>query len=968
MITSRRRSVTIRSGIVAVVIGVLAITSLSSATAASRSATATGRAYTTASRSSPASRSEGDTKCVRWPKPTSLGLKCTGTYSGSTAWNPWTWHSISRQPVVTVSQARELTDQGVLVTWSDFTPSLDTAGYATNPTSADSLYPVSIFECKGTNPDPSSGFGPPQCYIPQVGSPLSLANSGPANGLLENTLDTSSPPNHQCPNSVNSPVGGVAPTSSIFCDYPYKSKWNGGNPATWTGHANFHVEAPTPRSQGGFFNCGPRTPCSLVIVPNWGGTPSNPNQGWSYTNTSHCGQHWIGGVYDPLGQYNKPEILGNPSPNPYTSSVDGPGPGDTQGTTLSNNLPFGGSTTYAGNGDPPSLQGNSYACWAADRIVIPLSFAPTPNDCSSKSPAFYAQGSPLMQTQMLQWQAGWCIGSAPVTLDYTSNSESVAREAFLAGGQVGGASPDMALVTLPVTTAERQASHRQFTYAPLANSGVGIAYLIDDQTTGSQINRIVLDPRLLAKLITQSYTLAYGCTPADHTKPSLTCDPAVWGTGKNASSLYGDPEFLSLNRHCQPSGRQANYTCGNPDFPPYADSGGGTSTGEFLPTVLEPDSDMTYELTGWIASNSDAKAFLDGTPDRWGMRVNKNYLHVPYPGQALPILDNGFTQPIKCQPVIGCPTGVPDVTMQATWNPQPNLGTIALDLLTDQPTAAQPDDSCPSTTTCLSPHELSLTSGSLNPQFLGSRDLLSVLDLGDVAGYQFQAAELVNGAGNAVGPTQASVEAAVNDMKTNPDGITQYFDFATKDRAAYPLAMVDYAMVPTCGLSSGKASAIADFLTKAATTGQTQGEAPGDLAPGYYPLNANQKAQTLKAAQEVKAQTCTSPSRGHTTGQQASPTPSPSGSPGKTPAGGHRSPGSSPISHAKTAAFGEKSADSGLAGLLLLLAITLGVLLMLGGPTIWVITVTGRWPAVLRRVRAVRSRLRTGLGRVVPRA
>jgi hypothetical protein len=992
MIALRRRSITRRSGIVAAVIGMLAITSLPGATAALGSATA--KASVSGSQPSPDAGSGGHTKCVPWPKPTSPGLKCTGTYNGSTAWNPWTWRNISQQPVVTVSQARNLTDQGVQITWSGFTPSLDSTNYAPNPATINPLYQVSIFECEGTNPNPSNGFAAAQCYMPQVGSSLTLANSGPANGLLENTLDTSSPPRkYSCPASnpdtsySSSPLCGFT-TSSTGGTIPYKSKWDGGNPATWTGQANFHVEAPTPRSQGGFFNCGTRTPCSLVIVPNWGGTPVYENGEFSWANASECNQHWIGENADPNGssnpkspqyqgyKYNKHTMIGNPDPYPNASL--GTDVGDILGVPSTDDYPYAQADNLSGNGSPAPLQGENYACWAADRIVIPLSFAPTPTDCSSRTPAFYAQGSPMMQTQMLQWQAGWCNGQAPVTLDFTSNSESLAREDFLAGSQVGGARTDMALVTLPVTAAEQRASHQQFTYAPLANSGVGIAYLVDDQNTGSQINRMVLNPRLLAKLTTQSYALQYGsCTAARHKKPkpSLTCDPAVSG---NPYSLFDDSEFLSLNRQCQPYGMPANYICtnqqntsGNDDFPTDVSAGGGTGTGDFLPTALGPDSDMTYDLTGWIASNSDAAAFLAGKPDPWHMHVNSNYLDTSYPTQAFSVLDNGFSSPItSCPKSDGtCPTGNQDVTMQASWNLQTGLNAIALDLLTDQPTDAQPTDDCPSSNGCSNPRELTLTSAT-PPQLIGSRDLLSELDLGDIAGYQFPAAELINAAGKAVGPTQASVEAAVSDMKTNPDGITQYYDFSNTDPRAYPLAMVDYAMVPTCGLSSGAASAIADFLTKVATTGQTQGEAPGDLAPGYYPLNATQKAQTLKAAQEVQSQTCTTPAN-HTQSKSSGTPPSrtsvkASPSPSKTPAG-HQSPSSLPTRQAQTTAFGVKSADSGTTGLLLLLAIIVGVLLMLGGPTVWVVTVTGRWPAVLRSVRAVRARLRTGLGRLAGR-
>jgi hypothetical protein len=970
----RRRSVTARSGIVATVIGVLAIMSLAGASVVSPSALSgasaatairsSGASAATATRSSLASVSEGDTKCVPWPKPTSLGLQCTGTYSGNTAWNPWTQTNISEQPVVTVSQAKDLTDQDITVSWSGFTPTIGSNYYEPNPTTdTNFFYQVPIFECNGTTPDITDGYLQ-QCYMDPVGTPATSAKTGPPNGILENTLDTAAPPT-----SIPTCGGGQYSTNSPLYQYltilkknpcPPSSFQNGGNPATWTGQADFHVEAPTPRSKGGFFNCSPTQPCSLVVDPNWGGAPGD------------CSSHPPGNSY----------------PYPFGSTSKGPPWGEFIG-----NFGSTGKSGYAepysivnGSPDPASLQPanttdnpQDFSCWTADRIVIPLSFAPTPTDCSSTTPEFYAVGSPMMQTQMLQWQAGWCTGHAPVTLNYTSNSESVARGDFLAGSQVGGSSIDMALVTLPASASQQQGSNRQFTYAPLANSGAGIAYDIDDGVTGTQINRMVLDPQLLAKLFTQSYTLAYGCTtPAEHTQASLSCDPAVWGTGKNAFSLFDDPEFLSLNRQCQPYGKPANYTCSNPsdgtdqstdDFPANISGSASILDGAFLPTVLEPDNDMTYDLTGWIAANTDAAAFLNGTPDPSGMEVNTNYKGVlSYPAQALSALDQGYTKLPGCSIASPCPSGVSgsqDVTMQATWNPQQDLDTIALDLLTAQPTAAAPVYDCPAVSVgCTSASELVTTSG-MSAELPGALALLSELDLGDIAGYQFPAAELVNGAGDAVGPTQASIEAAVGDMKTNPDGITQYFDFASTDPAAYPLAMVDYAMVPTCGLSHATASAIADFLTKTATTGQTQGEAPGDLAPGYYPLTAKQKAQTLTAAQEVEKQTCKSPPADHTVDGNSSAGDT-GGSAGKTPADGHQSPSASPssIRQAKTAAFGQKSADSGLAGLLLALAIIVGVLLVLGGPTAWVITVTGRWPLVLRSVRVVPARLQTGLGRL----
>lgn len=983
-----------RAGILTAVIGVFAAMSLAGVATAAPSVASTARVSAAASQSSLSPAAEGHTKCVPWPKSTSVGLKCTGTYSGTTAWNPWTWQSIPQQPVVTVSQTKDLTDQGVQINWSDLTPTLDNSDLAPNTSTSTPLYSVAVFECEGTNPDLTAlggGSITKQCFTPPVGSSTITTSGLPPNAVAERTADTSLAPRNPktpagcTPNKAgypsSSPLAYTSKTVKSGTGAAYcKSSWDGGNPADWTGQADFHVEAPSPKTKGNFFNCASGKPCSLVIVPNFGGTPVNG----SWTDTSRCGEHHIGGGDDPRTANS--QILGEPG---------GGANGDFFGDS------FGTSTGYAGpdSGNPTgvnSVEGDSAACWVANRIVIPLSFAPKASNCPNKAPEFYAAGSPMMQTQMLQWQAGWCVGHAPVTLNTTFSSEPQARSEFLTSSTLSaGASTDMALTTLPVTADEQGASTRKFTYAPLANSGAGIAYEIDDNHTASQINRMVLDPRLLAKLFTESYTLNYGCTSASHTKPSLSCDPAVWGTGNNPVSLYQDPEFLALNKHCQPYGLPADYTCrpgsfnarglAAGDWPPSLSVGSpsfNTFDGDFLPTVLAQANDMTYDLTDWIASDPDTHAFLNGSTDTWGQRVNTDYLQVSFPTELLAVQDQGFTQPVECggpgQNPCGSEGTPQDVTMQAAWNPVQDLNTITGDLLTDLPTAFSPLATCPieGGFGCTSGSQFSIDS-PLSPGYLGQRDLLSELDLGDIASYQFPAAELVNAAGSAVTPTQASVEAAVNGMKTNPDGITQYVDYGSTSGNQYPLAMVDYAMVPTCGLSHTKAAAIADFLTKAATTGQRQGEAPGELGPGYYPLTAKQKAKTLLAAKDVKDQTCKSPPPDRTVSGRHGGGSNPGGSNGNGSGsgsdngngsgngkGGSPSAGPSPLNHAKTEAYGQKSGDSGLAGLLLLLAIIIGVLLVLGGPTAWVITVTGRWPAVIGGVRAIPARLQAGLGRL----
>jgi hypothetical protein len=929
MSRSLRRGVAARVGTVVVAIAAIAAMILpgASATVESTSPSASGSA--TASH----------TTCIS----KGLSTTCTGTYSGNTAWNPWTGEDISQQPVVTVSQTKDLTDQVVDVDWKYFTPTLNeqnwqASGNASNVVGGNDFYNTDIFECKGTNPDPrlpdgdlADGGGLGQnCYdYPLDGPP---APSGLPNALSDSDAGVTYAPEARYAPETWEPSGQANPNAT------------GGNPETWTGSAQFHIEAGV--AENSQLGCNSTTPCSLVIDPNFGGNYDlNPSTAVENTNTSGC------------------DYPGNPDPSAshYYDNV------------INNDFDASGANSY-----------NGWACQIEDMIVVPLSFAPTVANCPPKAPEFYAQGSPMMSRAMTQWESGWCTGSAPVTTQFTAGDESDARNAFLAGGQALAARVDMALVTLPPDAG--QTTSRKFTYAPLANSAVAMAYEIDDPQTEQRINRVVLNADLVAKLTTESYSLDYDCTVQPQSPwPALpaassTCDPAV---ARNPHTPFDDQEFLSLNKDCEPTEEPTNYTCSSSDFP--SDATGNTQLGEFMPTVLGGYSDMTYQMTDWVAANKDASAFLAGRADPYGMHINTNYWGVvSYPSQFFSTLDPGTKYP----GALTCPKGVCatpwDASMNVAWNFVTGLDHITDDLLLLQPTADSPYLACllPGNQGCTQIGQMGFS--SLIPESPTNEDLFSEIDLGDAAAYQFPTTAMVNGAGVAVTPTQASVEAAVRDMETNPDGITQYVNQSSTDKAAYPLSMVDYAMVPTCGLSSSEAGAIADFLDKAATTGQVQGNAPGELAPGYYPLTNAQRAQTLKAAQEVKSQDCVSAPRdntvdGHTHVDDVT-TPSksnnPSG-PGATP-GSTKSPKRSPSASAspssvpgriQTAAFGQKSPYSGMAGILLLLAIIAGALLLIGGPTVWVVTATGKWPVVIRWMQPVLRPLRavrTWLGRATP--
>jgi hypothetical protein len=807
---------------------------------------------------------------------------CTGTYGGNRAWigNPATGvgkvRPASEPAIVTVSPTTDLVSQVVHVSWSNFAPTLNVGTLAPEPNANTGsaldepaeLYNVAIYECRGTNPaGPITGDG--------------AAVSGDCYSLSDTT-------------QVNATAGAA---NGVMAFTSGKG----------TGEANVYVEAGAANS---FLHCGPTSPCSLVVLPNWGGR--EPYQGL----TTGCADH----TWDDGGQVGAPFQMAG----------------------------------YAFLGAP---------CSWADRIVVPLSFAPTPANCPpNAAPAFQAAGSPMMEAAMEQWQAGWCTGRSALSFEYTSEDEYVARQQFLGGSGALTASVNMALVTQPATDSDSGGAlptARHYTYAPLANSAIAFAYYIDNPNNGEPYTNLVLNARLAAKLLTESYALGYDCTqPPSFSEPkppaaSSTCDPAV---SHNPDSIFDDPEFYAVNNP---------YTAS--DFPsnragqegPFQD----TLEGVFLPIVDSGNSDMTYELTGWIDSDPDARAFLAGQPlkaDGTSMTVNKYYRDVAYPTSQFQALDPGWTTE---------PTSAPgglDATMQVAWNPVDAIDSAAEDLAIYDPTADNPVPSCVINENNCGTGNNGYENTRVAGEYLGQDNMTAVVADGQAAADGFPVFRLVNAAGKAVAPSTAAILAAVSQMKTNPDGITQSMNFSAADPDAYPLTMVDYAMVPTCGLSAATASAISAFLTDVATRGQTSGYLPGQLAPGYAPLSSHQLGQLKAAASAVEAtgqRQC--PASGGSTGRSGSgPSGAGTGSGGSS---GAHSTATDELANGKhgasNAGYAVKNPfTAGLGRFILPLLLVLGGLLALGGPVAYALNVTGAGPVVVQRIGALPHRV-TGLMR-----
>jgi hypothetical protein len=536
----------------------------------------------------------------------------------------------------------------------------------------------------------------------------------------------------------------------------------------------------------------------------------------------------------------------------------------------------------------PESEYSQAGCAWADRIDVPLHFDPVVSGCPLRAPNFTVIGSPMAQIAMDSWQTALCTASDPLSIQYDSaQNEPLARTDFLDGLD------DVALTTYPGSGPSKY----HYTYAPVAITAESVAFWIDNPSNGLQVNHIKLDARLVLKLLTESYDFSNSACNDGVLSPK-ECDNAV---DYDPATILSDPEFTRLNPGVKPA-----------------------QTDWVVPTVVSGLSDMTWQLTSWIAANKEAKAFADGAFAD-GEHINSNYVGMQLPTQSLNPMD-------------------PNILYSHLYSPVFPLSSVV---------SYQLANNFPGTSTQVDQYG---NYDSLAPETPGVRDLFAVLDQGDASAFLFPAAALQNASGNYVAPTDASMLAAVeHDMVTDPQNhITESVNLANaskKARDAYPLTMVVYAMVPTSGIPAAKAARIAQWLDFVANDGQQPGLLPGNLPPGYLPLTQHMRDQTLEAATEVLDQTGNPKKTKSNPSSASSPSPSPSKSASATPA---PTASSTPTIHLGYVANPTSAGSARYAVPVVLIA---GGLLAVGGSLSLVIGQGGI--AVLARLRKIRLPRRT---------
>lgn len=438
-----------------------------------------------------------------------------------------------------------------------------------------------------------------------------------------------------------------------------------------------------------------------------------------------------------------------------------------------------------------------------NKFVFPVSFRPFPSVCQINGGVpTPTQGSEMLDQAMLSWLPKFCTTKSLFKLGFTRLNDDAARRNlfFKIAGQY---SSDLAFTTLPA----KPVAGRPIVDAPVAVTGFAVAFTIDS-TGYEQIAHINLDARLLAKLVTESYD-----APPD---PNVQDNP---------DSLLQDPEFLALN----PGIKDLLVPAVQIDNP----------------VLVQGSPDMVWEVTRYIDSDPQARAWLNGKPDPWGMKVNPHYQ-----GKQWPLPNSQFQ--------LRDPWTWKDDPRQCTPKPvMEQVGQFVFDTasVSDAMANRQPQDYSVCAVGGQGGNDYEWAHSAR--QILGSRAMISIMDLPSAEEYQFPTAALRNAAGKYVEPTDASLAAALKIATKDPASGTVESNLTQRSPDAYPGMMAVYAATPTHGLSATEASNYSKMITYMATQGQVHGTAAGQLPLGYLSLPQDMRAQALADAKHVANQDCT---------------------------------------------------------------------------------------------------------------
>jgi hypothetical protein len=350
----------------------------------------------------------------------------------------------------------------------------------------------------------------------------------------------------------------------------------------------------------------------------------------------------------------------------------------------------------------------------------------------------------------------------------------------------------------------------------------------------------------------------------------------------NPNTVLSDPDFLQYN----------------PEFKLLSATAGSGYNGGLL--VEEPTSDTAYELWRWILADPAARAWLASKPDPWGMTVNPYYSTDPNVNNT----GAAFGAPIPESYPKSDPYCFQDANLHVAGTTPPQLAPPLCPADYFPYAASMQNAASETRSTNIGAKRLwnGVSFGSSGPQGTGQSLVMSITDSASAAQFGLQTASL-SAAGDDrpqptfVAPTSsafAAGEAAMGSM-------TEVRQPNASTAGVYPLTLLSYAVAAPTSMTPADRSYFAQLLDYAAGPGQVPGDLFGQLPPGYAPLPADLRAQTLKAASELLHYSgpANLPGSASTVGSAGPGPPAAAGSSSNQPGGG--SSAGTPSSTATTA-------------------------------------------------------------------
>jgi hypothetical protein len=517
------------------------------------------------------------------------------------------------------------------------------------------------------------------------------------------------------------------------------------------------------------------------------------------------------------------------------------------------------SAIYAPGGAPytyglsPAIQAGSPMNPGCDywknRIVVPLQFNPVAGVCAGGAEENVI-GSQLLISAMASWQPTLCT-TVGTPISFNTNPDSVARAQLLEG------KADAAFTSYPITRDELQDpddqsafDHTTVAYAPVAIGGVAVSFLADG--VNGQIDHLNLSPRLLAKLLTQSYLFEL---PLDGTDQGNADYAQLGAVNQSYTYLFQDPDFQALNPNSD-------------DF----------ITNPSLVLPGPSDADAIAQIWKWIQSDAAARDFLNGKPDPWGMTVNPNYLPAGDPAAHVPQFDPTTGAKLSTQKAVGfsnldgsplsLATAPVNYFPKADESEVPHVLGVESSRYDSIQSSPYVDDFVKSAVVAFRANPGAKTGWdpsatkpdgsrgdwvSGGPQIPGRRFVIAVTDVAATLRYDLDSVGLQAANGTTVTvPTPATMSAAISSglVATSNPAVRQV-DPEKVSGDGYPLTTVVYAAVNLSGSSSAARTSMAKMLTYIVGDGQTEGTQVGQLPDGYLPLSGDLQSQAKAAATAI---------------------------------------------------------------------------------------------------------------------